>query len=107
MTDFPSVQQGAMIMIMMIVLGVILALIVLPHVDYFLNNLQLQGFDAGAGTPWDSTREFWALHSLLVLFIMSPGPMGAIIFLISVTRRNRRDNQAEGYEAGSLYYAEE
>jgi hypothetical protein len=109
MTDILTVENAGMLMIFMIAVGVILALVVAPQVDFIITTMKNMGFDAGAGSPWSDESEFWSVHNILIVIIYCPGPMGIIIFLISVTRRNRRDNvsSVEGYEAGSLYYAEE
>jgi len=91
-------------MIILIVMGVVLALVVAPNFDMTISTLRGMGYDAGAGTDWDTTNEFWFVHNILVLMMYSPGPLGVIIFLISVTKRQRRDSYAE---AGALYYGEE
>ena len=110
MTDFFTIEQSAFIMIMMIVLGVIIALVVAPQVDFIITTMRGMGFDAGAGGPWSDSNEFWSVHNILIVLMYSPGPMGIIIFFISVTRRNRRDNVADaasGYESGAIYYQDE
>lgn len=92
-------------MIMMIVLGVALALVVAPNVDMLIHTLRGMGFDAGAGTEWDSTSAFWTAHNILICLLYSPGPLGVLIFLLSCTRRQRRDDS--GLEAGAIYGIEE
>lgn len=104
MTDFWTVEDAFYLMILMVVMGVVLALGVMPVVDKSLNTLRDMGFDAGAGTPWDTTREYWIAHQVFVLTCYMPAPLGVLIFLISCTKRQRRD---EFSEAGAIYYGPE
>jgi hypothetical protein len=104
MTEFWTIEDAFFVMVLMIVIGVILALGVMPQVDYIINELRGMGFDAGAGTKWDTTREFWVTHQLFVLLCYTPAPLGVIIFLVACTKRARRDSYAE---SGQIYYGPE
>lgn len=104
MTDFWTIEDAFFIMVTMIVLGVVLSLGVMPQVDLALNTLRGMGFDAGAGTDWDTTREYWIAHQAFILTCYMPAPVGVIIFIISCTKRQRRDDFSE---AGAIYYGPE
>ena len=88
----------------MVVLGVVLALVIAPNVDILIHMLRGMGFDAGAGTEWDTTGPFWTIHNILVVLMYCPAPLGVFIFIIACTRRQRRDEYAE---AGAIYGMEE
>ena len=94
-------------MVLLVVLGVAMALVVAPNVDMIITTLRNMGFDAGAGTEWDTTNVFWICHNILIILLYCPGPLGVLIFLLSCTRRNRRDDQNSGVEAGAIYGLEE
>jgi len=104
MTEFWTIEDAFFLMILMIVFGVVLALGVMPQVDLAINTLRDMGFDAGAGTAWDTTREFWVAHQAFVVLCYSPAPLGVIIFLIACTKRQRRDQFSE---SGAIYYGPE
>ena len=107
MTDFWSVENAYFTGVLMIVMGVVLSLVVAPNVDMIITTLRGMGFDAGAGTDWDTTSAFWVCHNILVLMFYSIAPLGALIFLIGVSKRSRRDDYSGGYEAGAIYGLEE
>lgn len=107
MTDFWTVENAFFVMVILIVVQVAFALIVSPNVDQVIHTLRGMGFDAGAGTAWDTTSAFWSCHNILILFMYCPGPIGVMIFLISCSRRSRRDTIADGAEAGAIYGLEE
>jgi len=104
MTEFWTIEDAFFVMVLMIVIGVILALGVMPQADYIINELRDMGFDAGAGTKWDTSREFWVAHQFFVLLCYTPAPLGVIIFLVVCTKRARRDQFSE---AGQIYYGPE
>ena len=90
-------------MVLMIVLGVVLALVIAPNVDMIIHTLRGMGFDAGAGTEWDTTYEFWFAHNLFVFLLYSPAPLGVAIFIIACAKKQRRD---EYNESGNIYYGD-
>jgi hypothetical protein len=104
MTDFWTVENAFFVMILMIVIGVVLALVVSPNVDMVIHMLRNMGFDAGAGTAWDTSGTFWTIHNIFRIVLYSPAPLGVIIFIIACTKRQRRDDYAE---AGAIYGMEE
>lgn len=93
--------------ILLIVLGVVLALVIAPNVDMTIHTLRGMGFDAGAGTNWDTSGEFWSVHNIYVLFMYCPCPLGLIIILVGATKRSRKDDPSSGYESGAIYSIEE
>lgn len=104
MPDFWTVSRGFMTMILMFVLGAVLAYAVGMGHDITYTMLRNVGIDGGAGTPWDSTREMWIITALMYFICSLPPILGIIIFGLSVTRRQRRD---EFYESGEIYNQEE
>lgn len=106
MTDFWSFENSMMTGILLIVLGVVLALVIAPNVDWTIHTLRGMGFDSGAGTSWDSSSEFWVVHNIYVIFLYCPSPLGLIIILVGAAKRSRRD-EISGYEAGAIYGIEE
>jgi hypothetical protein len=107
MTDFWSVENAFFTMILLVVMGVVLALVIAPNVDQIIMTLRGMGFDSGAGTAWDTTGAFWTIHNILVVMLYSPAPLGMLIFLVSVSKRSRRDDYNSGYESGNIYGIEE
>lgn len=91
-------------MIMMMVLGAVLAYAVGMAHDVLYTMLTSMGIDGGAGTAWDSTHEMWIITALMYFVCSLPPVLGLIIFGLSVTKRQRRD---EFYEAGEIYNQEE
>lgn len=104
MSDFWTIENTFFVMILMILIGVASALVIAPNVDMVLHNLRGMGFDAGAGTSWDTSGYFWIVRNIFYLVIYSPAPLGILIFVISCVRRQRRDEYAE---AGAIYGMEE
>lgn len=100
MPDFWTVSRGFMTMMLMFVLGAVLAYAVGMGHDVTYTTLRGVGIDGGAGTPWDSTREMWIITALMYFVCAIPPALGLLIFALSVTRRQRRD---EFYEAGEIY----
>lgn len=107
MTDFWSAENTFFTMILLIVMGVVLALVVAPNIDGIIHTMRGMGFDAGAGTEWDTSYEFWVCHNILIIMLYSPAPLGVLIWLIGVSKRSRRDDYNNGYEAGAIYSMEE
>jgi hypothetical protein len=91
-------------MVLMFVLGAVMAYAVGMGHDVMYTLLRGVGIDGGAGTPWDSTREMWIITALLYFICSLPPVMGILIFGLSVTRRQRRD---QFYEQGEIYSQEE
>lgn len=104
MPDFWTVSRGFMTFLLMTVLGAVLAYAVGMAHDYVYTYLQALGIDGGVGTSWDSTREMWIITALMYFICAIPPVLGLIIFGLSVTRRQRRD---EYYEAGEIYNQEQ
>ena len=93
-----------MTMILLFVVGAVLAYAVGMGHDMVYTMFRGMGIDAGAGTPWDSTRELWIQTGLLYFICSLPPIFGIIIFGLSITRRQRRD---EFYESGEIYNQDE
>jgi hypothetical protein len=104
MPDFWTVSRGFMTFLLMTVLGTVLAYAVGMGHDIVYTYLQAMGIDGGVGTPWDSTREMWIITALMYFICALPPVLGLIIFGLSVTKRQRRD---EYYETGEIYNQEE
>jgi heme/copper-type cytochrome/quinol oxidase subunit 2 len=104
LTDFWTIENAFFTMVLMIVLGVALALIIAPNVDMIIHTMRGMGFDAGAGTDWDTTREFWICHNIFIIILYCPAPLGIIIFIMACARKQRRD---EFQQSGNIYYQNE
>lgn len=97
MTDFFTVQNAFFTMVIMIIMGIgcVIGFGYYAH-DAVIPMMQKMGFDAASGVPgWDSTGLFWFADKLFILLLFSPAPLGVIIFIISCTRRQRRDEYAD------------
>lgn len=104
MPDFWTVSRAFMTMILMIVMGIVLSYAVGMAHDFIFVALRNVGIDGGAGTPWDTTGHMWIITNLMYFVLFLPSILGIAIFILSVTRRQRRDEYAE---AGALYMQEE
>jgi len=104
MPDFWTVGRGFMTFMIMCVFGAILAYAVGMGHDTMVTFLTSFGIDGGVGTDWDSTREINILTALMYFVCSLPPVMGLIIFGLSVTRRQRKDQY---YESGEIYNQEE
>ena len=91
-------------MMILIVFGCLLTFAVGTAHDFLYTFLMGMGIDGGAGTPWDSTKEMWTITALLYFVCSLPPVLGIIIFALSVTKKQRRDDY---WEAGQQYYQEE
>lgn len=88
----------------MMTTGVVLSYGVGMSRDYIFPVLRDLGIDAGAGTAWDVSQYVWIQTNLMYFCLLLPSALGIIIFIISVTRRQRRD---EFVESGAIYHQEE
>lgn len=88
----------------MCVYGALLVFAVGGAHDFIYSYLQSIGVDGGIGTPWDSSQSIWVITALLYFILSLPPVIGLLVFILSVTRRSRRDSY---YEAGSIYNQDE
>jgi hypothetical protein len=103
MTGFWTVGRAAVFMVICFAVSLMLVFTTGALLDRMIPLFIDAGMDAGEGTAWDTTGPMTIMVNVVYMIPTVLSIIGIVVFFLSVTRRNRYEDEEYEYNSISRY----